>query len=303
MGCDIHMYIERRTADGWCLIAPPAPPPIEQRTERRARRDGTPYNYVSPFWGPGFYAAVCYGVDDEEKVDYDAEVNLACVSSACPRCLGTGRDLRWWHDRNYSVFSILSGTVRNDGNIRGIVPEPRGLPDDATPTVRDHHSWDHSEGWLTLDEVLAFDWEATYVDRGVIPLLPGEHADPFVMDNYAEWRDRKPRKAPKSWSGAVGGGGTYTVTMAVADCILAAHADGRRIDRAETAVDRAAARWGFRSQDPRHVVNPDPLLCYVEAEWSQSYRDCAERFLSFVSDYLVPLGDPRDTRLVFGFDS
>lgn len=300
MGCDIHLFIERRTADGWRTIIPPAPPPREQRAEQRTNRDGKPYEYVSPFWGPGFYASPCYGLDGEGPSDYGAEVNPACVAASCAKCMGTGRDLRWWHDRNYVTFAVLSGTVRNAGNIRGIVAEPRGLPADtcATTAVQD---FDHSATWLTLDEVLAFDWQATFVSHGVIPLT--KRTGPWQEDaDYQSWRDEKPRGCPKSWSGAVAGGGTYTVTMADADRILAVSAAGRRVDKVQMVPDRDSLRFGLGGR-PETVIMPDPSLGYVEVGWSQTYASRATSFLACVTDYMVPLGDPKDTRLVFGFDS
>lgn len=176
MGTDIHMYIERRNPDGsWRTVAPPEPPLGLQRFG---------------FWGPGecFYVIKCCGSRNADG---------PCTGKDCGVCLGTGRDIRWYHARNYDVFAILTGTVRNYNCISGIVPEPRGVPADVSESVRIGYLWDHSAGWLTLDEVLSFDWL------------------PFGWPKYP----------------------------------------------------------GVNS------------------------------FLEFVREYLVPLGDPKDTRLVFGFDS
>lgn len=308
MGTDIHMYIERRRQDGsWRVLAPPEPPPESERSEQRTRHDnGQPYTYVSPFWGPSgcFYICECYGARTE---DGDEE---GCKGKECPACLGTSRDLRWYHNRNYNVFAILSGTVRNGtgfagvktgGGFRGIVPEPRGLPDDASETVAKFHSWDHSEGWLTLDEVLAFDWEqSTATLTGALPLVPGR--DGWGHDDcYRDWRDRKPRAAPKSWSGGVSGRDIHTVDMPTADRILAAMAEGRVID-IDTQPDDMDLNPAPRWRRPK-VTSAAPNTFYVQVSWGQTYAECARSFLDFVDQYLVPLGEPKDTRLVFGFDS
>lgn len=72
----------------------------------------------------------------------------------------------WFHNRNYALFGVLAG-VRGDGPP---IAEPRGLPGDVGEEVRamiDNDGrdsdvyWlgDHSFSWLTLDEILAYDWD------------------------------------------------------------------------------------------------------------------------------------------------
>lgn len=60
-------------------------------------------------------------------------------------------------NRNYSLFAALAG-VRGDG------PEPRGLPDDTSHTVKEQlYGWDcdaHSMSWLPLDEAAEV-WRST----------------------------------------------------------------------------------------------------------------------------------------------
>lgn len=62
--------------------------------------------------------------------------------------------------RNYEVFSVLSNT-RNGRDIKPI-DEPRGYPDDMHPVSKyllDGYDFaDHSFTWLSLEEVLAYDW-------------------------------------------------------------------------------------------------------------------------------------------------
>lgn len=92
------------------------------------------------------------------------------VSPTCYWCKGIGAHRsRWYSDRNYAVFTILAG-VRQRDDVTGI-DEPRGLPADLSPLGRrlltvdcDHHS----ESWLTLDEVFAYDWTQT-INNGMDP--------------------------------------------------------------------------------------------------------------------------------------
>lgn len=128
MGTDIHLYVERKNMETgrWERVSPPDPPPASERTKKR--RDGS--SYVDPWWGPGGCMFAGYGPQSERNAT------------------------QWYQNRNYSVFAILSGTVRNGYGFAGvstgqgfvgITEEPRGLPDDISDEVRDNNSWDHSE--------------------------------------------------------------------------------------------------------------------------------------------------------------
>ncbi len=78
----------------------------------------------------------------------------------------TGQDFlvdTCWGDREYDVFSILAG-VRSTGDYTAIAPL-RELPDDMSENLATHardrvgDGWGHSPSWLTLAEILAFDWD------------------------------------------------------------------------------------------------------------------------------------------------
>jgi hypothetical protein len=69
--------------------------------------------------------------------------------------------------RGYNVFAFLAG-VRNYSAITPIA-QPRGLPDDCVDTD-DYNSargGDHSFSWLSIPELLAFDYEARMEDRRI----------------------------------------------------------------------------------------------------------------------------------------
>lgn len=69
--------------------------------------------------------------------------------------------------RGYNVFAFLAG-VRNYSAIAPI-SQPRGLPSDYVENDGDYDNnacgGDHSYSWLSLDELLAFDYDAMTEDR------------------------------------------------------------------------------------------------------------------------------------------
>lgn len=72
-----------------------------------------------------------------------------------------------FESRTYGTFAFLAG-VRNYSGVKPIA-EGRGIPEDASEGTRDEHeSWGvdaHSASWLSLEELLAFDYNAEMEDR------------------------------------------------------------------------------------------------------------------------------------------
>lgn len=67
--------------------------------------------------------------------------------------------------RNYGLFGFLAG-VRNYSGVPAI-SQPRGVPDDASPRVlalRDDPGG-HTPSWLSLRELVDFDYDAPVEDR------------------------------------------------------------------------------------------------------------------------------------------
>lgn len=87
---------------------------------------------------------------------YDGEPYLRCKDP-------------WYTERNYHVFAILAD-VRNGYGFAGVptgdgfvpISKPRGLPHDCDPRIRQlSDQWGddgHSHSWLTLDEIVRYDW-------------------------------------------------------------------------------------------------------------------------------------------------
>lgn len=73
--------------------------------------------------------------------------------------------------RNYGMFGFLADVRNYHGS--PVIAEPRGLPDDVSPEVRADHGTDdpwysygfHSATWLTLAELLAYDYDQTFIDQ------------------------------------------------------------------------------------------------------------------------------------------
>lgn len=94
--------------------------------------------------------------------------------------------------RNYNLFGWLVG-VRNYSAVPPIA-EPRGLPTGVSEVVQaDLREWDsdaHSVSWLSLDELQAFDYDATVEDRRIKVGNSGAHtAEPGggTMTTYRDF--------------------------------------------------------------------------------------------------------------------
>lgn len=80
------------------------------------------------------------------------------TTKGCWSCYGSGVGV--WHDRSYDVFAVLAN-VRN-GTWGDLPPlsQPRGVPQDCS-VVPDCFGG-HSQSWVTLAELLAYNWDATF---------------------------------------------------------------------------------------------------------------------------------------------
>ena len=76
-------------------------------------------------------------------------------------------DFRSFAWRYYGMFGFLAG-VRNYSDVTPIV-DPRGLPNDISTSVEDKLKWSeaYSSSWLSVKELVEFDYEATMEDRRV----------------------------------------------------------------------------------------------------------------------------------------
>ncbi|MGI9405256.1 MAG: hypothetical protein ACR2O4_02700 [Hyphomicrobiaceae bacterium] len=193
----------------------------------------------------------------------------------------------FYDDRNYDLFAILAN-VRNGFGTAGldtgdgfnVIAKPKGLPADMSPEVFETADWEvdhmgcHSASWLTLAEILAFDWDQTTVKRG------------FVNGaEYEEWV-RSRRKKGQGPSGHAAGVGST-----------------KRLSEEEMQKTTDA----IKGDDPAEVWMPkiaeelEDTYCYVT--WEVSYCERAGWFLTETVPKMQKLGDPEDVRCVFWFDN
>lgn len=233
VGCDIHFYVERLVNGKW------------ESADK---------------WTPDQYAEA-----DEKPLALDY-------------------DNSFYHDRNYDLFAILAD-VRNGQGFAGCdtgdgfvpISEQRGLPDDVTAIVKeqsDNYGCDgHSHSWLTVAELLAYDWTQETKHRGYVSAI-----------EYSKWNQyrRERGECPEGYCGDVGGGAIRKVT--------------------ETEMKVLLEPFGAdRAMEPQIIAALHSVYCQVE--WSQPYYKTARRFLSDCLPRLWRLGKPDDVRIVFWFDN
>lgn len=111
----------------------------------------------------------------------------------------------YFTDRNYTLFSILAD-VRNDGLITPI-DTPRGTPSDISVEAYRKLSLEHSQTWLSLQDLLDYDIFEPFYYEGVL--------------SAAEYEKLKAGEFPVAWSGGIWGQGIITVSDAAYDALKA----------------------------------------------------------------------------------
>ncbi len=163
----------------------------------------------------------------------------------------------------------------------GFVPisEPRGIPENVSEQVKSEADrWDgdgHSHSWLTIAELLAYDWTQTTKLRGYVS----------ATEYYAwnRWR-RGNGDGPEGYCGDIGGSRIEKVS----------EEELRRRIEAVTGGD-----WN-RQEDK---VKESLAHVYCQVEWEQPYFKPAREFLAETMPRLRRLGQPEDVRIVFFFDN
>lgn len=109
--------------------------------------------------------------------------------------------------RNYTLFAILAD-VRNDGLIKPI-DTPRGTPSDISVEASRKLSEEHSQTWLSLQDLLDYDiFEPIYYE-GIV--------------DEAEYRKMKASNTgPSTWAGGIFRTGAITVTDTEYEALVAA---------------------------------------------------------------------------------
>lgn len=109
--------------------------------------------------------------------------------------------------RDYDLFAIL-GNVRNGRGFAGVktgegfdpMTDNRGIPEDISPEANEALSHEHSATWVTLPEILAYDWDRSSKHIGWVG------AEEFEKwDRMKEWNPE-----PDGWCG---GGNFKKITI------------------------------------------------------------------------------------------
>lgn len=188
--------------------------------------------------------------------------------------------------RSYALFAILAD-VRNGVGFAGVrtgtgyrpISPPRGLPEDPSPEVRrasleDGEPWGYGHSWLTLRELLEYDWGQRTVRFGQVDAV-----------EYARFRREG---SPGSWSGAVLDPDVVHISNAGMDALLEREPHLVESSRGEPRIDNWAAEDG---------------RVYITAvQWEETYAEAVapfvERTLSFLRGQV---NDPDNLRMVFWF--
>jgi hypothetical protein len=194
LGCDIHLYTEKRNALGqWELVKGKNPRIDDYRgyavtwRERGDTEKAEDYDNRADKIESGVMQTEEVAKYGEEAGDYYAPLTTDWVYTG----------------RNYDLFAILAD-VRNGRGFAGVVTgegfnpidDPRGVPEDASAYVKEEcERWDgdgHSHSYMTLRDLKEYDWDQVTTHSGVV----GE-------DEFKVW---KLTGKPNGWSGGVSGG-------------------------------------------------------------------------------------------------
>jgi hypothetical protein len=184
MGCDIHLFTEKRGADGKWRHAPAV-------------------------------MHTCWGCDG--KKIYDTHYKPELIGTTCLACKGKGEQPgEYWEGRNYCLFAILAD-VRNGHGFAGIqtgtrfepIAPRRGLPPDACKEAQEYIGDDdgflHSTSWVALPELLDdVYWKKTNKQCGVIPARSEDAHSDEKESTYESFVAGK-RRQPASWCGDIHG--------------------------------------------------------------------------------------------------
>lgn len=180
--------------------------------------------------------------------------------------------------RCYAAFAILAD-VRNGGRFVPIA-EPRGIPDNISPEGLAVLSNEHTPSWVTLDEILAFDWTREATKRGWVNAPEYEYV--WRMSPWGPC-------APKSWCGHVFGGGVRYITQKEMDGIM-----------------ERFFKSGGKHAKAREALKQEHGSTYCQVSWTVRYADAAGDLWTKILPMMLltrSRNDGAPVRLVFAFDN
>jgi hypothetical protein len=262
MGTDIHMFVEKENKSGYWegLLGPN--PQIQNEL---------------------MYAKWARDRGEEDKAKEHEKRSAEIASGEYLKTVKHPYELTWYapqvfegwlyDNRNYDVFAILAD-VRNGHGFAGVetgegfnsISSGRGVPDDVSEDVEEKLGYDshyHSVTYVTLRELVDYDWNQTTTHYGVV--------------SESEFRVWQEKGKPSSWSGGVSGGMVVHLTNEEMDALI-----NGEYTREEGKTYYTRVSWEET---------------YAESA-SDFYPRCVEE-LKKLSDRT----DLSDVRIVMGFDS
>lgn len=190
-------------------------------------------------------------------------------------------------NRDYDMFAIL-GNVRNGSGFAGIktgegflpISDCRGVPADSAPETLQALSNEHSATWVSLRELLEYDWTRGAVHYGVVDAVTFEK-----WDRVKEWNPQ-----PDTWCGDVSGNGIThtdenTMRAKINDIKKRHHGNWTAIDK---AIQTELNGWHCR------------------IKWETDCADDGAQIWRKILPVMLPLGKDHgydNVRLVMDFDS
>jgi len=160
MGCDIHLYVEAKVWGKWIAL----------------KRIPGSWNYLYK----EYHEVLKRKINNEPVEPWQER-----MYNEWKELVSDGGVYEWAEPpRWYELFSILADVRNFDEPKFNPISKPKGLPDDVSDKVWElyHEAADayypHSESYLTLRELLEFDWEQEH---------PGKRG--YVdAENYMKWK-------------------------------------------------------------------------------------------------------------------
>ena len=300
MGCDIHLHIETKTADGtWAAV------PFRDKYAQGKDKDGyAQVNYDGLFKDP-LYVGRHYNV-------FAVLANVRNGRGFAGVRTGSGFvpiDLPRGVPRNASPEAIRDYTLRvvpvrsdTDERVAAAHQAEKWIASGASrwwdekAALITHPDW-HSASWLLAAELRDYNWQQTVTQCGVV--------DP------AQYQEFVTRGKPSGWSGGVSGGRVRHVSNADMERLLRDKQihwlkplDPERFHNPYVAQEELD-RLGTKLEDYTREAEPlYPLTSYyTTVKWEESYAAACGDFTTRFLPALLAVGDPDKTRIVFWFDN
>lgn len=284
MGCDIHLYAEKKIDGKWMPFDEPVEDGENDKGKKqyawRQRANGRNYNLF------GILANVRNG---SGFAGTDTGDGFVPISE--PR--GLPGDLS-------DAYKLMN---RSDWE-----NAPKESP----------YGWfgDHSHSYLDISDMLAYDWDRYTILRGVVSF--GEFSDWYNKNSFKLQYGESGTllSAPKSWSGGVSGPEIETVDMETMEAWLESLKTeaGDRWGEIEQAFllmapfGQANEKLTKLMEEAENMINVPLRKRYCTVQWHKHYADAADELFKEVIWPLKSWCDANGylhdkARIVFGFDS